>query len=290
MVDDDEVEGAGSLDPLNGGPGDDLADTAGSTGPEVLDEGVAHRRLEVGGEVAGAEVEDSLDVGVDPARVEGGDREGEVLDEPDVGIVAAEPVVAVEERGDAETGDRDPEDDGDAAQQARSEEDSESTDHDETVPLARLATWVAAVVLLLAGASALVVSRGDDGETERADVLEMAAAFIVDFASYDHERFDETLAVVEEASIGAFSSRYTTLLGGSGFVEAMQENQAAATAEIARGPLLAEFTGGEARVFAIVEQTVTSAALDGPQTSRLRIEVILVETTRGWKVVDVETT
>lgn len=135
-----------------------------------------------------------------------------------------------------------------------------------------------------------VLAPDDAGAGGRDEVLEQASAFVVDFASYDHDRFDETLAAVEEASIDAFASRYTSLLGGSGFVDAMQENQASATAEITRGPLLAQFGDHEARVFAIVEQTVTSAAAEGPQSSRLRIEVILVDTPDGWKVVDVETT
>lgn len=131
----------------------------------------------------------------------------------------------------------------------------------------------------------------DDASADgRDEVLDEASTFILDFASYDHDRFEETLAAVEAASIDAFASRYTSLLGGSGFVDAMRENQASATAEITRGPLLAQFGDHEARVFAIVEQTVTSAATEGPQASRLRIEVILVDTPDGWKVVDVETT
>ena len=142
----------------------------------------------------------------------------------------------------------------------------------------------------MVGGIALLVTDADGGSSAREEVTQLAADFIIEFSSYDHERFDETLDAVEEASVAAFSSRYTALLGGSGFVEAMQDNQAVASAEIARGPLLAEFTDDEARVFAIVEQTVSSAALDGPQTSRLRVEVLLVETTKGWKVIDVETT
>ena len=35
----------------------------------------------------------------------------------------------------------------------------------------------------------------------RDEVLDQASVFIVDFASYDHDRFDETLAAVEEATV-----------------------------------------------------------------------------------------
>lgn len=145
-------------------------------------------------------------------------------------------------------------------------------------------------MLAAVGVLGVAFAPDDSDAGGRDEVLDQAGAFIIDFASYDHDRFDETLAAVEEASIDAFAGRYTTLLGGSGFVEAMQENRASATAEITRGPLLAQFGDHEARVFAIVEQVVTSAATDGPLSSRLRIEVILVDTPGGWKVVDVETT
>ena len=46
----------------------------------------------------------------------------------------------------------------------------------------------------------------------------------------------------------------------------------------------------EARTFAIVEQEVTGTQFDEPQRSRLRVEVVMVETPDGWVVSDVETT
>ena len=292
MVDNDEVDGGGPLGPLDGGSGDDLADAAGATGAEVSDEGLAHRRPEVGGEVTSPEVEDAVDVGVDPGGVERGDRSGEVLDEADVvGVGRGATAVVVEEGDHSERSDDDADGERDAASDTRAKERSDvGSGHDETVPPRRLAGWVAGATLALVGALGFVLAPDDAGAGGRDEVLDQASVFMVDFASYDHDRFDETLAAVEEASIDAFASRYTTLLGGSGFVEAMQENQASATAEITRGPLLAQFGDHEARVFAIVEQTVTSAAAEAPQSSRLRIEVVLVDTPGGWKVVDVETT
>lgn len=292
MVHDDEVDGGGVVGPLDRGSGDDLPDAAGTAGAEVLDEGLAHGRAEVGGERAGPEREDPIDVGVDPPGVERGDRGGELLDEATVVVLGDDAGVSVVDEGDdTGGGDGDTGAEGDPPPDTRTEEAAESggDDHGETVPPWRLAGWVAAAVLVLVGAIAFALV-GDDDDDDRREVLDVAATFIVDFSSYDHDRFDETLAAVEAASIEAFASRYTTLLGGTGFVDAMRENRASATAEIARGPLLAQFGDDEARVFALVDQTVTSATLDGPQTSRLRIEVILVDTRSGWKVVDVETT
>ena len=292
MVDDDEVDGGGAFGPLDGGPGDDLADAAGSTGAEVGDEGLAHGGPEVGGEVAGPEVEDAVDVGVDAVGVERGDGSGEVLDEADVvGVGGGTTAVVVEEGDYPDRSDGGADGERDAAGDTGAEERSEvGGGHGETVPPRRLAGWVAGATLAIVGVLGFVLAPDDAGASGRDEVLDQASVFIVDFASYDHDRFDETLAAVEEASIDAFASRYTSLLGGSGFVDAMQENQASATAEITRGPLLAQFGDHEARVFAIVEQTVTSAATEGPQSTRLRIEVILVDTPDGWKVVDVETT
>ncbi len=291
MVDDDEVDGGGSLGPLDGRSGDDLADAAGSTGAEVGDEGLAHGGPEVGGEVTGPEVEDAVDVGVDAGGIERGDRSGEVLDQSDLVGVGVGTAATVEEGDDSDHSDDDADGDRDATGNAGAKDPSESAGgHDETVPPSRLAGWVAGAVLAAVGVLGVAFAPDDSDAGGRDEVLDQAGAFIIDFASYDHDRFDETLAAVEEASIDAFAGRYTTLLGGSGFVEAMQENRASATAEITRGPLLAQFGDHEARVFAIVEQVVTSAATDGPLSSRLRIEVILVDTPGGWKVVDVETT
>jgi len=130
---------------------------------------------------------------------------------------------------------------------------------------------------------------GDD-TSEREEVLSFSEEFIEIFTSYDHGSFEQTEDAVARRSTHAFASRYRSLLGGAGFVEALRQNEAKATSEIAVGPLIAELADHEARTFAIVEQEVTGRQFDQPQRSRLRVEVIMVETPDGWTVVDVETT
>lgn len=134
-----------------------------------------------------------------------------------------------------------------------------------------------------------VDATGDD-TSEREEVLSFSEEFIEIFTSYDHGSFEQTEDAVARRSTQAFASRYRSLLGGAGFVEALRQNEAKATSEITIGPLIAELADHEARTFAIVEQEVTGRQFDQPQRSRLRVEVIMVETPDGWTVVDVETT
>jgi len=130
---------------------------------------------------------------------------------------------------------------------------------------------------------------GDD-TSRREEVLSFSEEFIEIFTSYDHGSFEETEAAVTRRSTQAFAGRYRALLGGAGFVQALRENEVRATSEITVGPLVATLADHEARTFAIVEQEVTGAQFEQPQRSRLRVEVMMVETPDGWTVVDVETT
>jgi len=145
-------------------------------------------------------------------------------------------------------------------------------------------------VLAAVGIGGLVVAAGDGGTSDRDEVIAFSEEFIELFTAYDHETFEETEAAIAERATEAFASRYRSLLGGAGFVDALRENEARATSEISTGPLVATLAEHEARTFAIVDQEVTGRQFDEPQRTRLRVEVILVETPDGWVVSDVETT
>ena len=140
------------------------------------------------------------------------------------------------------------------------------------------------------GAVAFLVAGTGEESSDREDVIAFSEEFIQIFTSYDHADFERTEEAVAERSTEAFASRYRALLGGAGFVEALRENRAAASSEITIGPLVATLEEHEARTFAIVEQEVTGRQFEEPQRSRLRVEVMMVETPAGWTVVDVETT
>lgn len=140
------------------------------------------------------------------------------------------------------------------------------------------------------GAVAFLVAETGDERSDRDEVLAFSEEFIGIFTSYDHATFEQTEAAVAERSTASFATRYRSLLGGAGFLDALAENQAEATSEITVGPLLAMLGDHEARTFAIVEQEVTGRQFEEPQRARLRVEVVMVETPDGWTVVDVETT
>jgi hypothetical protein len=145
-------------------------------------------------------------------------------------------------------------------------------------------------VLAVVGIGGFVAAAGDDDTSGRQEVIAFSEEFIELFTSYDHETFERTEAAVARQSTEAFASRYQSLLGGAGFVDALRQNEAKATSEISIGPLVATLAEHEARTFAIVEQEVTGKQFEQPQRTRLRVEVMLVETPDGWVVSDVETT
>lgn len=288
MVDHDEEDRRPVIDPLQGGAGDDLAGADRTAGLELGDEGVAHGGAELLGEGGRAEGEDAIDVGLDPAGVERGDGVGEPLDEREiVGVGGGDPVATIGGSGDTEASEGDTAGEGGARGDAGVQD---TADHDETLPRQRVATWVAAGLLAAVGAGAFAVAATDDDTSDRDEVIAFSEEFIQTFTAYDHATFDDTEAAVARRSTESFASRYRALLGGAGFVEALRENEAKATSQISVGPLIATLAEHEARTFAIVEQEVTGLQLEQPQRTRLRVEVVLVETPDGWKVVDVETT
>jgi len=145
-------------------------------------------------------------------------------------------------------------------------------------------------VLAVVGLVGFAIAAGDGGGGDRDEVIAFSEEFIALFTEYDHRDFERTEQAVADRSTQAFASRYRSLLGGAGFVDALRENEARATSEITVGPLVATLDDHEARTFAIVEQQVTGRQFEEPQVSRLRVEVVMVETPDGWTVVDVETT
>ncbi len=288
MIDNDEEDGSSVVDPLEGGSGDDLAGTARAAGLEVRDEGVAHLVPELGLEIGRAERQDPVDVSVDPASVEGGHGSSEVLDEADLVGLSAEPgIVPIDSVGEAEASEGDPTGQRDAGGDGRADDTS---DHGETLSRRRLATYGAAAALAVIGLVAFLLAGSSEDTSDREEALAFSEDFINTFTSYDYQTFDETREAIETASSQGFASRYTSLLGGTGFIDALVENQSSATSEIQVGPLLATFEKNEARAFAIVNQQITGNQFDEPQSARLRVEVLMIRTPDGWVVVDVETT
>jgi Mce-associated membrane protein len=145
-------------------------------------------------------------------------------------------------------------------------------------------------VLAVVGLGGFAAAAADDDTSDREEVVAFSEEFIELFSSYDYKSFERTEQAVADRSTEAFASRYRTLLGGAGFVDTLRENEAKATSKISVGPLVATLGEHEARTFAIVEQEVTGRQFDEPQRTRLRVEVMLVETPDGWVVTDVETT
>lgn len=155
----------------------------------------------------------------------------------------------------------------------------------------RRAAWAGSAVLgaaavALAGA---LVAGGPSPASERAQVIGAARRFVVALTSYDYRTFGTSVATVEAMSTGAFAQQYQQTLANPAFRKALVANQAVATGVVTAGPFVASVHGAEADVFTVVHQQVTGKTSKA-QSATNYIFTVLVDTTEGWKVDQVQLT
>lgn len=136
----------------------------------------------------------------------------------------------------------------------------------------------------------VLVTRGPSAEQRRAEILDVSERFSLALADYDAADLDGEREEVLALATGSFEEDYEETFGSSELVEALQASGSKATARVVVGPLLAELDGDSARTFTVLEQTVEANDMEEPETRRLRMELVLLETREGWKVNAVQLT
>lgn len=144
-------------------------------------------------------------------------------------------------------------------------------------------------LLALLGAAALAW-RDPGRAAERSDVVRVAERFALALSQYDYRHLDGDVARVHSLGVGYFRFQYDHVLAGSAFRDALRTNQAVATAKVVTGPMVAELGTDQARTFTVLEQSVVNKDAPNAQRRRVRVETILVKTTRGWRADWVEIT
>ena len=198
-----------------------------------------------------------------------------------------EPTVPAE-ADDLEGQQADEEHDRDASGPAIAEE----AGHPASVASRSRATWLAAAVLALAaiGLGAFLLVRGPGSAIRQRQVEDVAERFALALSSYDYHHLDRDLARVRGMGVGNFRYQYEQILGGTSFQKALRNNQAVATAKVARGPFVASLGNQDARTFTVLSQRIQGRASPQPETRKVRVESVLVRTADGWKVDWVEIT
>lgn len=136
----------------------------------------------------------------------------------------------------------------------------------------------------------MLLTRGPSPEERRGQVLAVSEEFSLALAQYDAADLDAEREEVLSFATGSFEEDYEETFGAPQLVEALQASGSRASAEIVVGPLLADLDGESARTFTVLEQTIESEQLEGPETRRIRIELVLLDTKDGWKVNAVQLT
>ncbi|MBW3665112.1 MAG: hypothetical protein KY469_18610 [Actinobacteria bacterium] len=149
-----------------------------------------------------------------------------------------------------------------------------------------LVLWtISGVLAVVAALLGVLLLRQPPSEVERRDeVAAVSERFVLALTSYDHAALDEQRDAVLALATGSFADDYAETFGAAELRTALIETESVARGEVAVGPLLATLEDTRARTFTVVEQTVRSNEVDGPQTRQLRVELTLVDTPDGWRV------
>jgi hypothetical protein len=109
--------------------------------------------------------------------------------------------------------------------------------------------------------------------------------FLIALTNFDGKTIDADFDRIMSYATGAFGQQADQFFG-SDVRKALRERQASSRGEI-QSFYLQSFTGGRARIFAVVDQTIANNQFPAPQSDELRVEVGLTHLSKGWRVYDV---
>jgi len=143
-------------------------------------------------------------------------------------------------------------------------------------------------VLLITSASAigylswkLYEYRQED--VAREELLQTAGDFTRELTTYSAATVDKDVKEVLSLSTGNFSKEYTEALGGDEFRKALTDTQASSRGKLIHA-VIQNLDEEEAEVFVTFDQTVMNKDQKDPKTERRRMELLLIHTSKGWKV------
>lgn len=168
------------------------------------------------------------------------------------------------------------------------ERDEEPPSTEAVGPRSRRSLLLVALVGAVIGSAVTlgaVALRGDATD----QVAVVAKRFASNLMTFDHRTLEADIADIEADSTGRFRQQFAAALGGSitVFRDAIRQAEAVSEGTVL-GVVVAGVDGETATVLAAVDQRITNAETTDPRTLRRLLELMLVDTSDGWKVDGVE--
>jgi hypothetical protein len=120
----------------------------------------------------------------------------------------------------------------------------------------------------------------------REEVETTARGFLLALTNFDAATIDRDVAEIRSYAVGDFAQEVRGTFSPDR-IAAIRESEATSVGRI-RDVFVQSVRGDTASVFGVVNETVQNAASPAPTSDVLRLEVVMVETTGGWKVSSVQ--
>jgi hypothetical protein len=118
------------------------------------------------------------------------------------------------------------------------------------------------------------------------EVENTARGFLLALTNFDAATIDRDVAEIRSYAVGDFAQEVRETFSPDR-VAALRESEATSVGRI-RDVFVQSVRGDTASVFGVVNETVQNTASPAPSSDVLRVELVLVQTTGGWKVTSVQ--
>ena len=155
-------------------------------------------------------------------------------------------------------------------------------------PRRRPSPATVAIVLLVIAVlvESVFLFRGNSGDRARTQVLTTARQFVVKLTTYQTSTFEPWRRDILALASGKFRDDFDQLTGpDSGFLQTLRDRQAVSSGTIFR-IAIAGVGQDSATVIALVDVSTKNKDLKDPRVEQNVIELSMVETSAGWRIVD----
>lgn len=120
----------------------------------------------------------------------------------------------------------------------------------------------------------------------REEVEATARGFLLALTNFDAATIDRDVDEIRSYAVGDFAREVQETFSPDR-IQAIRESDATSVGRI-RDVFVQSVEGDTASAFGVVNETVQNSSSPAPSSDVLRVEVVLVETTEGWKVSSVQ--
>jgi len=178
---------------------------------------------------------------------------------------------------------------GRSARGARERADGERRPAPEPSRRGRLGVSILALVAALGIAGTITFQREWSSlhgqQVTAAQARQAASTFLTDLTNFDAKSVDADFARLTAMSTGPFAKQANQFFNSS--IRQQLENALASSRGQVRSLYVQSVGGGQATVYAVIDQLYVNRTLSAPQSDVLRVVVQLTDASGSWKVSDV---